>query len=77
MSRTAVTQINNVRADTKLRVLERLRLRRARSRRDKVTVGAHLLRLKEQGDITQAEFDYVMGIGDAPKKKEPKIAARQ
>lgn len=51
---TAQNQLNEV--------LERLRKRRASGRRMEVEIGVRLIALRDRGDITDAQFNYVMGI---------------
>ncbi|MFA6553972.1 MAG: hypothetical protein WCS89_00490 [Candidatus Paceibacterota bacterium] len=42
-------------------ILARLKKQRARGRIEQINTDAHLIRLKEKGDITQAQFDDVTG----------------
>ena len=51
-------------AATRVAALGRLRMQRSRGRRNEVTIGARFLALKNSGDVTQAEYDYVMGFCD-------------
>jgi hypothetical protein len=56
-------------------ILERLKTKRARGRWEKIEIGVRLGALKKQGIITDAQFNYVMGIERVAESKRVESSA--